>query len=101
MIDSMQKAMIALVSTTNDRLILSARPKESKCSQDYCIENLLPALNQVRTGNARLKGVSALRVHTDNSKYYTGAKITEKMSLKGLRRAPHPVHSPDVSPCDF
>jgi hypothetical protein len=30
-----------------------------------------------------------------------GAKITEKMSLKGLRRAPHPAYSPDLSPCDF
>jgi hypothetical protein len=36
-----------------------------------------------------------------NSMCHNRAKITEKMSLKGLTRAPHPAHSPDIGPCDF
>jgi hypothetical protein len=40
-------------------------------------------------------------VHMDNSMSHNATKITEKMSWKGLGRAPHPVYSPDISPCDF
>jgi hypothetical protein len=37
----------------------------------------------------------------DYSMCHNGAKITKKMSLKALGRAPHPAYSPDISPCDF
>jgi hypothetical protein len=85
----------------NGRLILDALPNGSKYNQDDFIDNLLQALNQVRTGNVCSKVAPALMVHMDNSIYLTGAKITEKMSVKGLGRALHPAYSPDISPCDF
>jgi hypothetical protein len=68
----------------NSPLILDALPKGSKYNQDYFIDNRLPALNQVRTGNGRLKVAPTLMVHMDNSMCHDGPKITEKMSLKGL-----------------
>jgi hypothetical protein len=80
---------------------LDALPKGSKSNQDYFIDNLLPALNQVRTGNARHKGEPALIVHMDNSMCHNGAKITEKISLKGLGRVPQPADSRDTGPCSF
>jgi hypothetical protein len=64
----------------NGRLILDARRKRSKYNQDALIDNLAPALNQVRTGNGCHKGVPTLIVHMDNSMFQNGAKITEKMS---------------------
>jgi len=78
------KKVITLCFMANGRLILDALPKGSKSNQDYFIDNLLPALNQVRTGNARHKVAPTLMVHMDNSMRPNGAKITEKMSLKGL-----------------
>jgi hypothetical protein len=66
------------------RLILDALPKESEYNQDYFIDNLLSALNQVRTGNDRLKVSPTLMLQMDNSMSHNGAKITEKISLKGL-----------------
>jgi hypothetical protein len=65
------------------------------------IENLLPALNQVKAGNARLKVAPTLMVHMDNSMCQNEAKITAKMLLKGLRRALHSFYSLDISPCNF
>jgi hypothetical protein len=93
--------MIALFSKANGRLILDALPKEFKYNQDYSICKLLPALNQVRTGNARLKVTPTLMVQTDSLMCHDGAKITEKMSPKGSGRAPHPISSSDISCCDF
>jgi hypothetical protein len=84
----------------NGRLILDARPKGSKYHQDYFIDNLLPALNQVKTGNGRRKVVPTLTVPMDNSMSHNGAKITEKMSSKGLERTSHPTYSPYISLCD-
>jgi hypothetical protein len=85
----------------NTRLILDALPKGSKYNQDYFIDNLLSALNQVRAGNSRLKVTPTLMVHMDNSMCYNEAKITEKMSFKGLEQASHRIYSSDTSPGDF
>jgi hypothetical protein len=65
------------------------------------IENLFQALNQVKAGNGRLKVAPTLMVRMDNSMCQNEAKITAKMSLKGLRRTLHPLYSPDISSCDF
>jgi hypothetical protein len=37
----------------------------------------------------------------DNSMYYDGCKIQECFASKKMTRIPHPVYSPDMSPCDF
>jgi hypothetical protein len=37
----------------------------------------------------------------DYSKSHDGVKIQGKFDIKGLVRAPHPLYSPDLSPCDF
>jgi hypothetical protein len=80
---------------------LDALPKGSKCNQDYCIDNILLGLDQVRTGNARHKVAMTLMMHMDNSMDHNGAKFSEKMSLNGLGRVSHPAYSPDISSCDF
>jgi hypothetical protein len=59
-------------------------PKGSKSNQDYFIDHLLAAFNQVRTGNGRHKVAMILMAHMDNSICHNGAKITEKMCFKGL-----------------
>jgi histone-lysine N-methyltransferase SETMAR len=37
----------------------------------------------------------------DNSMCHNGAKITEKLEKGHIAPAPHPIYSPDLSPCDF
>jgi hypothetical protein len=80
---------------------MDARPKGSKDSQDYLIDNLLPALNQMKARYTRHKVAMTLMVDMDSSMCHNGAKITEKISLNRLGRATHLVYSPDISPCDF
>jgi hypothetical protein len=36
--------------------------------------------------------------HMNNSMCDNRARITEKMSVKGLERASHPAYSPDINP---
>jgi hypothetical protein len=97
----MQKVMSILFSRANSPLTLDTPLKGSKLNHEYFIDNLLPALNQVRIENARHKVRPTLIVHMDNSMCHNGAKIMEKIWWNGLERALHPVHSPDFSPCDF
>jgi hypothetical protein len=96
-----QKSEDYIFFRTTGGLILDALPKGSKSNQGYSIDNLLPALNHVRTRNVRHKVTPTLMVHMDNSMTHNGTRITEKMSLKALRRAPHSAYSPDICPCDF
>jgi hypothetical protein len=37
----------------------------------------------------------------DNSMCHNGHKISEKLAKGSIERAPHPLYSPDISPCDF
>jgi hypothetical protein len=85
----------------NGRPIFHAMPKGSKSNEDYFIDNLISALNQVRIGNARHKVLPTLIADMDNSMRHNVTNITEQISLKGLRRAPHPAYSPDIRSCDF
>jgi hypothetical protein len=74
----MQKSNDCTVFTANGRLIFDARWKRSKDNQEYCSDNLLPALHQVRTGNRRRKMVPIPIVDADNSMRDNGAMITKK-----------------------
>jgi hypothetical protein len=78
--------------TANGRLILDVPPKGFKYNQDHSIDNILPDLNQVRTGNGRHKVTTTLMMHMDNSMCHNRAKITKKMPFKGMERARHPAH---------
>jgi hypothetical protein len=71
--------------TAKGGVILNVEPKESECNQHYSIENLFSALNQVRTGNDRLKMAPILMIHIHNS-------ICHKR-----RRSPRKCHSKDWS----
>jgi hypothetical protein len=97
---SCKKVLITLFTATG-RLILDVPPKGSKYNQDYFIDNILPALNQVRIENGHHKVTTTLIVHIDDSICHHMAKGTEKMSSKRLERACHLAYSPDISPCDF
>jgi hypothetical protein len=37
----------------------------------------------------------------DNSMCHNGRKISLELEHNKIERAPHPVYSPDISPCDF
>jgi hypothetical protein len=62
--------------------ILDDLPKGPKSNQDDYFDNLLLALNQARTGNARHKVAPTLMVHIDNSMCHNGATTTKKMPLR-------------------
>jgi hypothetical protein len=71
--------------------------RDSNTIRLILIDNLLPALNQVRIGNGRHKVVPILMVHIETSVLHYTAKITEKMPSKRLSRARDPTCSPDIS----
>jgi hypothetical protein len=73
-----RKVVMTPFFTANGQMILDDPPKRSKCNQDYFIQNLLPALNEVRTGNARLKMAVTLIVYVDISSVGTDSRSPRK-----------------------
>jgi hypothetical protein len=77
-INSVQESYDYPFLTANSRLIFDPLPKGSKSNRNYFIDNLLPALNQVRTGNDLYKVAPTLAVHRDNSMRYNRARSPRK-----------------------
>jgi hypothetical protein len=40
-------------------------------------------------------------VHADNAGPHVAKRVTECMDHSSLKRAPHPLYSPDLAPSDF
>jgi hypothetical protein len=95
---SCQTLMIALCFMANSRLIWDALPKGPKSNQGYSIDNLLPALNQAMTGNARRKVAPILTEHMDNAMYPNGGKLPRKSRSKDWGEHPiQPIHQISAS----
>jgi transposase len=81
--------------------MLNFLPKGTRFNQDYFIDAVLPNLYREKTRIARHKGRPGFVVHMDHSMCHNGAKIMEKLESRHIVRAPHPLYSPDLSPCAF
>jgi hypothetical protein len=98
---SARKTMVTIFFASTRLLVLNFLPKGTKLNQDYFIDTVLPNLCSEKRQNARRKGLPSFSVHMDNSMCHKGAKITEKLEKGHMARAPHPLYSPGLSPCDF
>jgi hypothetical protein len=79
-------------------LVLNALLKGRKSNQAYFLEEVPLSLSGHRKLNYRRNVAFDCVVHMDN---YNARTIVEKLRHNKIQPAPHPVHSPDLSPCDF
>jgi histone-lysine N-methyltransferase SETMAR len=98
---STPKTMITIFFTSRRLLVSEALPKGTKFNQDYFIQYILPGLYREKTRISRKTGFPAFSVHMDNSMCHNGRKVSDIFARRSIERAPHPPHSPDISPCDF
>jgi transposase len=98
---SSMKTMVTIFFTSIRLLVLNFLPKGTKFNQDYCIDTVLPNLYSEKRQIARRKGLPSFSVHIDDSMHHHGAKITEKVEKRHIVRTPHPLYSPNLSPCNF
>jgi hypothetical protein len=93
--------MITIFCTGTRLLVLDARLTGHGFNQRYFIERLMPLLSAQKPRNRREQPPIDLAVHMANSMRQSGRQITDSMQNETSRRAPHPVHSRDLSPYDF
>jgi hypothetical protein len=74
--------------------------KGRKFNAGYYIAEILEPLSQWRSieaaGNER-----TLLVHADNARPHTAKLSTQHFNENRMKSAPHPPHSPDLTPSDF
>jgi transposase len=98
---SAKKTMVTIFFTSTRLPVLKFLSKGTKFNQDYFIDTVLPNLYSEKRRIARRKGVPSFSVHMNNLMCHNGAKITEKLEKRHVARAPHPLYSLDLSPCEF
>jgi hypothetical protein len=96
-----KKIMITLFFTARKLIVLTVTPKGWKYNQQYFVEKTVPGLKRGKMSFARGKRGSTCWVHKDPSMCDHGAKITSEFQKHHLARMPHPLHSRDISLCDF
>jgi hypothetical protein len=77
-----------------------ALPKGRKFNQDYFISTILAELVREKRRVLRRKRELPFLIHMENSACHNGRKITHKLTVADIASAPHPLYSPDLSPCD-
>jgi hypothetical protein len=58
-------------------------------------------LRNEKKGFSRRKTAINFSVHINNSICRNGHRVVDELRLLNILRAPHPLYSPDISPCDF
>jgi hypothetical protein len=93
--------MIPVFSTAKKLTVFDVLPRGSTFNQLYFINNIFPDLTTANLNFRRQKTGSTFWVHMDNSMRHKGSKVTSKIKKNHILRTPHPLYSPDISPCDF
>jgi histone-lysine N-methyltransferase SETMAR len=96
-----KKTMFPLFFTNKKLLIAEYLPKGQKYNQDDFFSDILPELEREKMRYKRRKQDRTIFVHMDHSESHDRGKTHRKFDMKGVRCAPHPPYSPNLSPCDF
>jgi hypothetical protein len=95
-----RKVMVTIVWNPTELYRIVALPKGTKFNTDYYISHIFDPLAEWRRnqvgGSAR-----TLHVHADNARPHTAKMDNDFLAGNGMKRAPDPPYSPDLTPCDF
>jgi hypothetical protein len=93
--------MVTVLFAPRRLLVLNALRHIQTFTQDYFITEVLPILREENVRFRRKHSDGNFLLHMANSRCHNGKKKTAEIEYRRFARAPHPPHSPDLSPCDF
>jgi hypothetical protein len=96
-----KRTLITLFSPGTKLPILAVLPREQKSNQGHFLAMIASELSNENMNAKRRVPKNQLVMHMDKSMYCTDRKIRRYFAKKTMIRVPHPVYSPDLSPCDF
>jgi hypothetical protein len=96
-----EKVMVTMFLTGAKLPILEIIPRECKFNQDSFLTFIAPELPNENARAKRRFDSKQLIVDLSNSMCTNGGKIQQNFARNKMTRVPHPVCSPNLSPCDF
>jgi transposase len=99
--DRTKKTMLTVFFTSRKLIVLKALPKRTTFTQHSFISDILPDFGREKLRYRRKNPGQEFFLRMDSAKCHNAKKITGKLQKKHIARAPRPLYSPDLSPCDF
>ena len=94
------KMMVTIAWNTNGFHVLADLPKGVKFNATYYTTEILPHILEWRRTHGTVS-TRKLIVHADNARPHTARSSTDFLDANGMKRAPHPSYSADLTPSDF
>jgi histone-lysine N-methyltransferase SETMAR len=95
-----RKMMVTIVWNPRGFYRIVALPKGMKFDADDDISHIFDPLAEWR--RSQVGGSDRrLHVHANNARPNTAKKVAKFLACNGMKRAPHPLYSPDLAPCEF
>ena len=95
-----KKIMLTVFWNPDGIKLINFLPKGETFNSEYYVQNIICELAKINSGYPDIDG-RRLTVHADNARPHISKSATNAMTNNGLKRAPHPPYSPDISPSDF
>jgi hypothetical protein len=96
-----KKTMVTVFFNGDGLHLIDILPQNQKMNAEYFAEIILPSLVSVCYSDGRRSRGRKCVVHFDNALIHISKVVAEKLTEENLKRMPHPVDSPDRSPCDI
>jgi histone-lysine N-methyltransferase SETMAR len=96
-----KKIMITIFFTPMRLLVVDTLPYGQTFTQDYFITEVFPMLREQNMRFRHKHSRGSFFLHMDNSLCDNSKKITAEIEHQRFARAPHPLYSPNLNPCDF
>jgi hypothetical protein len=95
-----EKVMLTIVWNPTGFHPIDFLSRRAKLNSGHYGTNVLSPLASWRESQVG-KTDRKLIVHSDNARPHTAKKALDFLEQNGMERAPHPLFSPDLAPCDF
>ena len=96
-----KKVIVSVFFSSNGVQSVMFLPKNERFTSEFFHINIISDLETNIKKKRPVKGLKDIILHFDNAKTHTSKASLEKLSTLGINRMPHPLYSPDISPCDF
>ena len=86
---------------SNGPILIRTADKDKIVGHSYYIENCLkPVVNKIRK-QRKSSGAKGVKLLQDDARTHTHSDVIYYLSKDGIIIIAHPLHSPDLAPCDY
>ena len=96
-----QKKIVACFLGKSGNVVIIPLEDRRTVTEDWYVHHCLPKVFEVWCQRRPKTGLRGLFLHHDNASAHTAATTVAFLNESDVLLLPHPLYSPDLSPCDF